>query len=98
MTKIVAVSVYGERPRYIEGARRQYELAKHFYPDWEFRIYTDDAKKFESLKDAHVIEVKDNSHGVFWRFEPLFESEDNIVIVRDSDGRITEREARAVNE
>jgi hypothetical protein len=50
------------------------------------------------MPEAKVIEVKDGSHGVFWRFEPLFESDDNIVIVRDSDGRITHREQMAVQE
>jgi hypothetical protein len=50
------------------------------------------------MSEAKVIEVKDGSHGVFWRFEPLFESDDNIVIVRDSDGRITHREQMAVQE
>ena len=50
------------------------------------------------MPEANVIKVNDGSHGVFWRFEPLFEDEDNIVIVRDSDGRITEREFMAVKE
>ena len=98
MVKIIATSAYGESPRYIVGAKRQYALAKLYYPDWQFRLYTDDGTKFADLTDAVIVEVKDNSHGVFWRFAPLFESEDNVVIVRDSDGRITEREAMAVNE
>jgi hypothetical protein len=97
MNKIVAISSYGTHPRYIVGAHRQYELAKHFYPEWEFRAYVDDASNY-NMPGANVIEVKDGSHGVFWRFEPLFESDDNIVIVRDSDGRISHREQMAVNE
>lgn len=98
MVKIVSTSAYGENPRYIIGAKRQYELAKEFYPDWEFRLYTDDSKKFKDLSNANIIEINDKSHGVFWRFLPLFEREDNIVIVRDSDGRITIREKMAVDE
>jgi hypothetical protein len=95
--KIVSISSYGTNPRYIIGAHRQYELAKYFYPDWEFRAYVDDASNYH-MPDAKVIEVKDGSHGVFWRFEPLFESEENVVIVRDADGRITVREQMAVQE
>jgi hypothetical protein len=97
MNKIVSISSYGTHPRYIVGAHRQYELAKEFLPDWEFRVYVDDASKY-NMPGANVIEVKDGSHGVFLRFQPLFESEDNVVIVRDADGRITHRERRAVLE
>ena len=98
MNKIFSTSAYGTNQRYIVGAHRQYELAKKYYPDWEFRIYVDDKSNYLNLKDANIIEVKNNSHGVFWRFMPLFEDEENITIVRDADGRITVREQMAVNE
>jgi hypothetical protein len=97
MNKIVSVSAYGANPRYITGMHRQYELSKQFYKDWEFRAYVDNKSNYH-MPDANIIEVKDGSHGVFWRFEPLFENDDNLVIVRDSDGRITYREMMAVNE
>ena len=64
------------------------------------KLYTDDIKPYQYMKpwyNVELIERKDDN-GVFWRFEPLFESDNNIVIVRDSDGRITRREAMAVNE
>ena len=96
--KIISMSVWGNDPRYIKGAERQYELAKEYYPDWKFRIYTDDRRKFTHLKDAMIIEVTDGSYGMYWRFGAMFEDKDNVVLVRDSDSRITEREARAVNE
>lgn len=98
MNKIVATSAYGDNDRYIVGAIRQFELSQHFYPDWEYRLYTDDKTKFKSIADkATIIEVK-QGHGVFWRFLPMFEDENNLVIVRDSDGRISLREQMAVNE
>jgi len=97
MKKIFCISSYGNSPRYIVGAHRQYELAKKFFPGWEFRAYVDNASNY-NMPNANVIEVKDGSHGVFWRFEPLFENENNLVIVRDSDGRITQREFMAVKE
>ena len=98
MKKIISISVWGDSPRYIVGAQRQYELAKQFYPDWEFRIYTDDKQKFSNLTDANIIEITDGTYGMYWRFYALFESEDNIVLVRDSDSRISAREHRAVTE
>lgn len=92
------MSVWGSNPRYIVGAKRQYELAKEFYPDWKFRIYTDNRSNFTDLPDIEIVDVTDGSYGMYWRFRAMFESDDNIVIVRDSDSRITEREAKAVNE
>jgi hypothetical protein len=96
--KIISLSVWGNNPRYIIGTKSQYESAKRYYPDWEFRIYTDDKNKFAELTDANIIEVTDGTYGMFWRFRAMFESEDNIVIVRDSDSRFPVRERRAVDE
>jgi len=98
MNKIFSTSSYGNNPRYIVGVHRQYELAKKYYPDWEFRLYVDNKENYSSLCDANIIEVKDGSHGVFWRFMPLFEDGENVTIVRDADGRVTVREQMAVNE
>jgi hypothetical protein len=97
--KIISMSVWGNDPRYIIGALKQYELAQLYYPDWQFRIYTDNRNKFigQMLK-AHIIECKDGSYGMYWRFQPLFEHPNNIVLVRDSDSRITYRESLAVKE
>ena len=93
------MSVFGDNKRYIEGARRQAELSKEFYPDWQVRIYVDNADNFSDFDDEIIInQVNDGTDGVFWRFLPMFENENNIVLVRDSDGRITSRESMAVEE
>jgi hypothetical protein len=97
MKKIFSTSVYGSNPRYIIGALRQYVLCKKYYPDFEFRLYTDDPSHFVSLKDANIIKYNEG-HGVFWRFLPLFEDDNNLTIVRDADGRVTLREQMAVEE
>jgi hypothetical protein len=96
--KILSMSVWGDNPRYIVGAQRQIELAKEFYPDFTVRLYTDNVSNYKKQSGVEIIDRSGYSNGVFWRFEPLFESEDNIVIVRDSDGRITLREYMAVTE
>lgn len=97
MKKIISMSVWGNNPRYIEGAKRQIELASEFYPDWQVYLYTDDITKYQYQENLKLISCSGNN-GVFWRFYPLFESDSNITIVRDSDGRITKREVMAVNE
>ena len=92
------MSVYGDNPRYIIGAIRQTELAAKYYPDWRVRIYTDNRSHFEDI-DADIRDCYSSTGaGMFWRFRPMFESDDNITMVRDADGRITVREAMAVNE
>ena len=97
MNKIISMSVWGEDPRYIIGAKRQIELAKKFYPDWKVRIYTDKESNLSGL-DAEVYQINNGSFGMFWRFYPMFESDDTITMVRDADSRITIRESLAVKE
>lgn len=95
MCKIFSMSVWGDNPRYIFGARQQICLAKEFHPDFEVRIYTNKPGYFQNL-DANIIECS-GKNGYFWRFFPLFEDENNITIVRDADSRITYREKNAVD-
>lgn len=97
INKIVSTSVFGTDERYIVGAKRQVFLASHYYPNWEFRIYTDNPENFIDCP-AKIIHIKDGTQGTFWRFFPLFESDSNITIVRDADSRITAREVMAVYE
>jgi len=44
------------------------------------------------------IENKFNHSGIFWRFLPLKEKDIDIILFRDCDSRISERELNAVNE
>jgi hypothetical protein len=99
MNKIFSMSVFGNNPRYIMGAKRQVDLAKKFYPDFKIKIYVDDVNNFLDFdNDVDIIKVHSELDGTFWRFFPLFENEDNIVLVRDADGRVTYREKMAVEE
>lgn len=97
MNKIISISVWGDNPRYIIGAKRQIELCKKYYPDWRVRLYVDNPSHYKS-DDVDVVEVNDGTYGMFWRFFPMFEDPDNIVLCRDSDSRVTIREVACVNE
>lgn len=98
MNKVFSISVFGRDDRYIGGAIRQRELARKYFPEWEFRIYADDVTPYKGLTGDTTLVQMDEGYGVFWRFYPLFESDDQITIVRDSDSRITLREKMAVEE
>jgi len=97
MNKIISMSVWGKDPRYIVGAKRQIELCRKYYPDWRIRLYVDDASNFKD-DDVDLYEVRDGTYGMFWRFYPMFEDPNNITLCRDSDSRITIREAACVEE
>jgi len=97
MTKLISMSVYGNNPRYIIGAKRQIELAKQHYPDWNIRIYTDNIKNFQN-DPVELVPILDGGFPMFHRFYPMFESSENITMVRDSDSRITIREKMCIDE
>lgn len=96
MKYIISMGIFGDNPRYLYGAKIQYQQAKVYYPGWEFRVYTDDASKID-LPGANVIEQK-TGDGTFWRFFPMFESGLNVTVCRDADSRMGPREAMAVYE
>ncbi len=98
MNKIISMSVWGNDPRYIIGAKKQIELCNRYYPDWKVRIYTDEASKFNDQTEIEIVVINDGSFAMFHRFIPMFEDSNNIVMVRDSDSRITIREVKAITE
>jgi hypothetical protein len=102
---IVAFSLWGDHPMYWEGALKNIELVKKFYPGFKTRFYIDESCKKElidSLSDDIVEKVlvnsKDSFHGMFWRFWASEDPEVDIFLSRDCDSRISERESSAVYE
>lgn len=99
MANIVSMSVWDTKHQYFHGALEQIKLIKKWYPGFEIRLYVDVPSRFNNFpKDVKIIQADTNTYGMFWRFEPLFESDDNVVLVRDADSRITQREYMAVKE
>jgi len=105
MTKIISMSVWGNNPSYSVGAIKNAQIAKDLFPDWVCRIFVDgtvpthyveDMLKMSNVELAQV--DKEDVFGAYWRFYSMFQSEDDIVISRDSDSRLSERELRCVNE
>lgn len=92
--KILAISVFGDNPRYVMGVYKQVHLAKYFFPEFERMIFVDKPQLYKL--DATVIKMPAATDGQFWRF--LAGSSDAAVIFRDADSRITIREAGAVEE
>jgi hypothetical protein len=105
MKKVIAFSLWGSKQKYCVGALKNALLAKEFYPGWECWFYCGKSvptKTLQSLKEAgsHVIlkEEEGDWTGMFWRFEPIADPQVEVMISRDADSRLSNREAKAVNE
>lgn len=96
--KIISFSLWGDGPKYVDGASINRALADRWYPGWTLRVYCE--PKYASKMAAMGYEVVERrikqSHweGLFWRFEPVFDTD--VFIVRDLDSRLNPRESAAV--
>jgi len=105
MNKIISISVWGDSARYCVGAIKNAEIAQKLLPDWICRIFVDYTvpSKYitilHGMKNVEVAEVdQEGIFGAFWRFYSMFQGDDNVIISRDSDSRISQREVKCINE
>lgn len=100
--KIIAFSLWGDNPKYTIGLIKNLDLAKEIYPGWICRVYCgksvpkkiiEEIKKREN-QELVMMDEQGNWEGMFWRF---FAAEDaDIMISRDADSRLNNREKIAV--
>jgi protein O-GlcNAc transferase len=106
MKKIISFCLWGDNPVYTKGAIRNAELAKEIYPDWVCRFYvgkstpTDIIQTLKGFNNTEVVEMGNDGDwtAMFWRFYPAGEEDVDVVIVRDCDSRLNNREKEAVDE
>lgn len=109
MKKVVSFCLYGCNATYIIGMKENIKLAKQYYSEWELRIYHNNSvpeKYINEYKELDAVcilcenigENKLNWEGMFWRWFPLNDSSVDIWISRDADSRLSEREAKIVDE
>lgn len=98
-------------PMYRSGVLANLELAKKWYPGWTIRVYVNetvpvsDQNLFSQLggevvvvnKTAGVLGTYPGA-GLFWRMLPYDDADCEALIVRDTDSRLGEREAWAVQD
>jgi hypothetical protein len=104
MKKIISYSLWGDNPKYTIGAIRNAELTPIVYPGWISRFYcgesvpTDIIKTLKSLPYTEVVmmDVEGDWTGMFWRFYACEDSD--IMLSRDTDSRLSNREKLAVDE
>ena len=103
LKKIISFSLWGNDLMYWNGAIENVYLAKKLYPTWICRFYIDSSAEEELIdkiknEDCEIVLVEPSQSfsGLFWRF---YAAEDaDIMICRDTDSRLSEREVNAVNE
>jgi hypothetical protein len=105
MKRVIAFSLWGSNPKYCVGSVKNASLAKEFYPGWECWFYCGKSVPTETLQSLResgsrviVKEEEGDWTGMFWRFEPIADPEVEVMISRDADSRLSNREAKAVNE
>lgn len=107
MVKVISFSLWGNDSKYTIGAIKNAELAKKFYPDFEcwFYIHKDTVPQniideLQKKQNVKIIFKEGNitHRGRLWRYEPMCDPSIEIMLSRDTDTRILEREVIAVNE
>jgi hypothetical protein len=102
--KVVAYSLWGEDPKYTVGAIKNAQGICELYPEWIGRFYCGQSVPSEIIKElkqtpnTEVILMDEDGDwtGMFWRF--LSADSDDVMLSRDTDSRITQREVDAVSE
>ena len=102
---IISMSLWGDKHLYTHGAIENANLVDSVFPGWTLRIYHDNTVPTEILRKLSTLgcdlverEPTVDALGMFWRFEPAFDTGVGRFIVRDADSRINKRDFDAVME
>ena len=103
---IIAFSLFGDNPRYLDGALRNAIAAPYVYPGWTARFYVDDrvpkatltALSREGAQLRKVAGLPVARFGLYWRFLVEDDPEVDLYICRDADAVVNLRERMAVHQ
>lgn len=102
---VIAFSLFGQSPRYCEGAKLNVQAAQAHLPQWLCRFYVDATVPDEvctALQEmgAQLVRVNEADarelSGLMWRFLVLEDEGVDRFLLRDADAIISAREAAAV--
>src|ERR1041384_3558620 len=102
--KIISFSLWGNNQKYLEGALRNISLAALYYPDWFCCFYVDDNSVPAETKEKLIRfqgMVRPMHEGIPFMFNRFLIADDPRVerfISRDTDSRLSQREADACKE
>lgn len=106
--KVVSFSLWGDIKKYTIGALKNAELVNKLYSGYESWFYIhkdtvnqeiiDELNKIDNVKIIYktgdLLKIKP----MCWRFEPILNEDVELMLCRDTDTRIFDREVKAVEE
>ena len=103
---LISFSLYGSKARYCETAVLNCLAASQHFPGFVCRFYVDQSVPGNVIKrlrehSAEIVSAGGRAASfppTFWRFLAIDEKDANIVLVRDADSIIDDRDAYCVNE
>jgi hypothetical protein len=103
--KVISFCLYGDNPLYTVGAVKNAKLVKELLPDWKSMFFCADNVREEVINDLkshdaiiHMMDHNESFTGMFWRFLPISFPDVEIMMSRDCDSRIFERDVYAIRE
>lgn len=101
--RVISFGLWGENPRYLVGAIENVKLAPEVYPGWICRFYVPTAQEPELAKTIAALsergaEILYWPEGIFGMYARFIVADDPTVerfIIRDTDSRLSMREAAA---
>ncbi len=103
--KIISFCLYGNNPLYTIGAIKNAKLVKELLTDWNSMFFcADDVEQSildEITNNGGIVKIMDSNvsfTGMFWRFTPITFDDVEIMMSRDCDSRIFERDVCAIRE
>ena len=106
MTKVISFCLWGNDPKYVQGAIRNAEIAEKLFPDWECWFYLPSlpihpiVAQVSHLSNVKFILEPDSPAdwtAMFLRFQPAADPKVEAMISRDCDSRLSMREKVAVD-
>jgi protein O-GlcNAc transferase len=103
--KVFSFSIYGDNPIYTIGGVKNAKLIKELFPEWKSIFYIADDVDPNIIKQIQdyggIVELKPSNEsfaGMFWRFMAITRDDVDVMIVRDCDSRVSERDVVSVDE
>jgi len=104
MKKVFTFGLWGSNPTYNIGAIKNAEIINNIFPNFEcwFYIHQESVPEktinnLKLFKNTKII-LKSGKISYLWRYEAIDEDDVEIMMPRDTDSRIWEREIYAINE
>jgi hypothetical protein len=103
---VISFCLFGDDPRYREGALRNAQAIPHIYPGWQARFYCGQDQPDNLIQalgrlgaEAMRLPVPERrADALFWRFKVLDDAAVTRYLIRDCDSVVSVRERVAVDE